>query len=118
MCFIATVGVYGIVALIVRMDDIGYRLVKFSKKEKSITKTIGNLLIRALPLVIKSLSVIGTIALLLVAGGIFSHKVEYIHHVLDEIEWPKTIEEFIVGLLVGLMALVFVKFFKKSFKKK
>ncbi|WJJ95969.1 DUF808 domain-containing protein [Algibacter luteus] len=118
VCVIATVGVYGIVALIVRMDDLGYRLVKFSKREKSISKTIGNLLIRALPIIIKSLAVIGTIALILVAGGIFSHNVEYIHHLLEEIELPTIVEEFIVGLLVGILALFFVKIFKKIFKKK
>ena len=118
VCVIATVGVYGIVALIVRMDDLGYRLVKFSKREKSISKTIGNLLIRALPIIIKSLAVIGTIALILVAGGIFSHNVEYIHHLLEKIELPTIVEEFIIGLLVGILALFFVKIFKKIFKKK
>jgi predicted DNA repair protein MutK len=117
VCIIATVGVYGIVALIVRMDDLGYRLVKFSKKEKSISKTIGNLLIRALPVIIKSLAVIGTIALILVAGGIFAHNVDYIHHLLEEIELPSFIEEFIVGLLVGIAALLAVKLFKMIFKK-
>ncbi|MCF7560299.1 DUF808 domain-containing protein [Sabulilitoribacter multivorans] len=118
VCIIATVGVYGIVALIVRMDDLGYRLVKFSKREKSISKTIGYLLIRALPIIIKSLAVIGTIALILVAGGIFSHNVEYIHHFLEKIELPTIVEEIIVGLLVGILSLFFVKIFKKIFYKK
>tara|TARA_R110002049_G_scaffold3795_5_gene27628 strand:- start:104631 stop:105506 length:876 start_codon:yes stop_codon:yes gene_type:complete len=109
---IATIGVYGIVALIVRMDDLGYKLVNSSKKEKSISKTIGNFLIRALPIVIKSLSVIGTIALILVAGGIFVHNIDFLHHFLDML--PAILQEFIVGLLVGLLAFLLVKLSKKA----
>ncbi len=112
---IATVGVYGVVALIVRMDDLGYKLVKFSKKEKSISKFIGNVLINALPIVIKSLSVIGTIALILVAGGIFAHNIEFLHHFLEA--WPSLIRDFIVGLLVGFLAVILVNLFKAIKKK-
>ena len=110
VALIATIGVYGIVALIVRMDDLGYKLVKFSAKEKSISKFIGNLLINALPIVIKSLSVIGTIALILVAGGIFVHNIEFFHHFLEVL--PATVKEFIVGLLVGFIAVLGVRLFK------
>ncbi|WP_341215717.1 DUF808 domain-containing protein [uncultured Wocania sp.] len=109
---IATVGVYGIVALIVRMDDFGYRLVKLSDKEKSVSKFIGNFLINALPVVIKSLSVIGTIALILVSGGIFVHNIEFLHHILEAL--PSFLRDFIVGLLVGGIALLVVKFFKRA----
>jgi len=117
VCIIATVGVYGIVALIVRMDDFGYRLVRFSKKEKSVSKYIGNFLIRALPVVIKSLAVIGTIALILVAGGIFVHNVEYIHHLTEGIKLPSILIEFIIGLIVGFLALIVIKVFKFLLKK-
>ena len=110
VAIIATVGVYGIVALIVRMDDFGYKLVKLSSKEKSISKFIGNFLINALPVVIKSLSVIGTVALILVAGGIFVHNIEFLHHFLDVL--PSILRDFIVGLLVGFAAVLMVKLFK------
>ncbi len=119
VALIATVGVYGIVALIVRMDDLGYRLIRFSSKEKSISKFIGNFLVKALPVVIKSLSIIGTIALILVAGGIFVHNIELFHHFLEVL--PSFIKDFIVGLLVGFAALLVVKLFKvvkKKFSKK
>ena len=116
VAIIATVGVYGIVALIVRMDDFGYKLVKLSSKEKSISKFIGNTLINALPVVIKSLSVIGTIALILVSGGIFVHNIEFLHHFLEVL--PSMLRDFIIGLLVGFIALVVVKFFKFVFNKK
>ncbi len=112
---IATVGVYGIVALIVRMDDLGLKLISLSKNEKSFTKTIGNLLVQALPKVIKSLAVIGTIALLLVAGGIFVHNIDFLHHILPQI--PSFITEFVVGLGVGLFTLLMVSFVKKIMGK-
>lgn len=115
---IATIGVYGIVALIVRMDEAGYKLIKFSKREKSISKFIGNILVKALPLVIKSLTVIGTIALILVAGGIFVHYIPYFHHLAEEINIPSIIKEFVIGLALGLVVLGFVNLFKKIFKKR
>jgi len=115
---IATIGVYGIVALIVRMDEAGYKLIKFSKREKSISKFIGNILVKALPLVIKSLTVIGTLALLLVAGGIFVHYIPFFHHLATKINIPSIIKEFVVGLVLGLIVLGIVNLFKKLFRKR
>lgn len=116
VAIIATIGVYGIVALIVRMDDFGLRLVKLNDNKKSFVHIIGNLLINTLPWVIRSLSVIGTIALLLVSGGIFVHKIEFFHHLLENI--PSFIRDFIIGLSVGGLAFLLVKTFKFLFKKK
>lgn len=116
IAILATVGVYGIVALIVRMDEAGYKLIKYSKKEKSFSKTLGKLLVQALPKVIKSLSVIGTIALILVSGGIFVHNFDFFHHFLPQL--PSFILEFLVGLLVGFICLMVVMGFKKLFLKK
>ncbi|MFD2727433.1 DUF808 domain-containing protein [Hyunsoonleella rubra] len=118
VCLIATVGVYGIVALIVRMDDFGYRLLKMSSKENGVLATLGKFLIRALPLVIRSLSVIGTIALILVAGGIFVHNLEPIHHFLEKFTLPSIMKEFVVGLLAGFIVLLFVNVIQKVFVKK
>ncbi|RXM47805.1 DUF808 domain-containing protein [Flavobacterium sp. YO12] len=118
IALVATIGVYGIVALIVRMDEAGYKLIKFSKDEKSISKFIGNLLVKGLPLVIKSLTVIGTIALLLVAGGIFVHNIPYFHHLSETINIPSIIKEFVIGLALGLVVLGAVNLFKMLFKKK
>src|SRR5690606_13368473 len=118
VAIIATVGVYGVVAMIVRMDDLGWRLIKGSGGKKTISRSIGIFLVQALPWVIKSLSVIGTIALILVAGGIFVHNVDFLHHFLDFL--PAILQEFVVGLLVGLAALLVMKAFKFIFlgKKK
>lgn len=111
VAIIATVGVYGIVALIVRMDDLGLRLVQIGNG-KGFLKFIGNLLVQALPKVIKALSVIGTIALLLVAGGIFVHNIDFLHHVLES--WPSLLRDFVVGLAVGFLALLVFKLVKKG----
>lgn len=100
---IATIGVYGIVALIVRMDDFGLRLVEKSHG-KGVFGAIGKVLVGALPYVIKSLSIIGTIALLLVAGGIFAHHIDFFHQVLES--WPSFLKEFVIGLGVGILALL------------
>ena len=116
IAILATVGVYGIVALIVRMDELGFRLIALSTRERSLSKTIGNILVQALPKVIKSLSVIGTIALILVAGGIFVHNIDFLHHLFQEL--PSIVKEFGFGLFIGLLVLVIVNLFKKIFVKK
>lgn len=115
---IATVGVYGIVALVVRMDDVGLKLIKQSKKG-GLINSFGLLLVQALPVVIKIFAVVGTIALLLVSGGIFAHNIDYLHHVLTG--WPAIIKELILGLLGGILALVLftgVKAVVSLFKKR
>jgi predicted DNA repair protein MutK len=115
---IATIGVYGIVALIVRMDEAGFKLIQISKKDKSVLKFIGNILVKALPLVIKSLTVIGTIALLLVAGGIFVHYIPFFHHFVPQLPLPSIIKEFVIGLALGLVVLAIVNLIKKILPKK
>ncbi|MBN4047313.1 DUF808 domain-containing protein, partial [bacterium AH-315-P13] len=75
VAIIATIGVYGIVAIIVRMDDFGYKLITLNNN--NILKKIGFFLVNALPYVIKSLAVIGTLAMILVAGGIYVHNIYF-----------------------------------------
>lgn len=113
VALLATVGVYGIVALIVRMDDLGFKLIKLSNGNKNILYYSGRFMVLALPKIVKSLSVIGTLALLLVSGGIFIHKIEYLHHFLEFL--PGILRDFVVGLLVGLLVLLIVKLIKKLF---
>lgn len=113
IAILATVGVYGIVALIVRMDDFGLAL---KTRKNTIAQFTGGILIKALPQVIKTLAFVGTIALLLVAGGIFAHDIEPLHHFLNG--FPDIIKEFILGLIGGIIALSIVLLFKKIFKKK
>ncbi|WP_262247444.1 DUF808 domain-containing protein [Parapedobacter soli] len=112
VALLATVGVYGIVALIVRMDDAGHRLISYSN-EKGWLSTLGKLLVKSLPVVIKSLSVIGTIALLLVSGGIFVHNIDYLHHLVPNM--PPVIKELSFGLLAGLAAVAVISAGKRVF---
>lgn len=115
IAIVSTVGVYGIVALIVRMDELGLKLMALSTKERSLSKSVGNLLVQALPKVIKSLSFIGTIALILVAGGIFVHNIAFLHHLFPQL--PSILKEFIIGFAVGLVVLGIVNLVKRVFKK-
>ena len=111
VAIIATVGVYGIVALIVRMDDAGFYLIKKSNNNGFLS-SLGGVLVKALPIVIKVLAVIGTIALLLVSGGIFLHNIEFVHHLIPN-SIPSTIAEFGVGITFGLVAVLLITGFKK-----
>lgn len=107
---LATVGVYGIVTLIVRMDDVGYKLIRKSKGQGLLT-TVGKLLVRSLPVVIKSLGYIGTVALLLVSGGIFEHNIEQIHHFLPNLN--STVKQMVLGLIAGTILVTIIGSVKK-----
>ncbi|PIB37735.1 DUF808 domain-containing protein [Maribacter sp. 4G9] len=115
VALLATVGVYGIVALIVRMDEFGVRLINLNEQDNSFSDKVGRFFVNALPVVIKSLAVIGTIALLLVSGGIFVHNVPFLHDVLPNV--PSILLEFAMGLVVGFIVLLLVNAIKKLFKK-
>lgn len=106
VAILATVGVYGIVALIVRMDDLGLKMIANSPAKPNVSRSIGLGLVKTLPYVIRSLSVIGTLAMILVAGGIFVHNVHFVHDLLHS--WPSILAEFVVGLAVGIVALLVV----------
>lgn len=114
VAFIATVGVYGIVALIVRMDDAGFFLMK-KANNKGFFSGLGQVLVKALPIVIKVLGVVGTIALILVSGGIFLHNIDYIHHLIPE-NIPSTVAEFGLGVVFGLAAVLVMTIGKKIYK--
>jgi len=103
IAILATVGVYGIVALIVRMDDFGYTLIQKGRV------TIGKMLVAALPKVIRSLSVIGTIAMVLVAGGIFLHNIHELHNLFHSM--PSIVAELLIGFWVGVIAVIVMKIF-------
>ena len=68
--FLVTVAVYGAVALIVKMDDVGLKLIQ---RKSGFGLTFGYFLLQSVPLLLIALSVIGTIAMLWVGGGIIVH---------------------------------------------
>jgi predicted DNA repair protein MutK len=114
VAIIATVGVYGLVALIVRMDDLGYKLIKTSG-EKGVINALGVFLVKALPIIIKVLAVVGTIALVLVAGGIFAHNIGFLHGLFPNI--PAMLTEFGLGAVVGLIVVLIAGLIKKILGK-
>lgn len=115
VALLATVGVYGIVALIVRMDDAGFGLIKRSNN-KGFLFALGTALVKALPVLIKVLAVVGTIALLLVAGGIFVHNIEFLHHFLPDMS--AMLKELLIGLAVGTLLVGVVMLVKLVLGKK
>jgi predicted DNA repair protein MutK len=104
IALIATVGVYGIVGLIVRMDEFGYKLIALNEDLDSFSDKVGRLLVNALPWVIRFLGVVGTLALLLVSGGIFAHNIDFFHHLFES--WPAIVKEFVIGLVVGILVMI------------
>ncbi len=103
----ATVGVYGLVALIVRMDDMGFYLIDRASLRQGLMaeflKKTGSLLVSSLPRIIKALGIIGTAAMLLVGGGIFNHNIEKLHHFLEVM--PAILANLVTGLVVGICLL-------------
>ncbi|MFT6216032.1 MAG: putative DNA repair protein MutK [Roseivirga sp.] len=116
VAILATIGVYGLVALLVRMDDLGYKLIAASDNKTSISKSIGKGLVKTLPILIRVLAVVGTIAMILVGGGIFVHNIDFIHELMHI--KPAILGEFIVGLIVGIACLLLYEIFRKVVKKK
>lgn len=115
IALLATVGVYGIVGLIVRMDEFGLKLIALNEQTDSFSDKIGRLLVNALPYLIRVIGLIGTLALLLVSGGIFAHNIEFFHHLLPT--WPDIVKEFLIGLGVGIVVMIPVMIFKKIREK-
>lgn len=115
IALIATVGVYGIVGLIVRMDEFGLKLIALNEETDSFSDKVGGLLVNALPHLIRVIGFIGTLALLLVSGGIFAHNIEFFHHLLPT--WPGIVKEFLIGLGVGIAVMIPVMIFQKIRKK-
>lgn len=113
---VMTVGVYGLVAVIVKLDDIGLLLSRRSGGSR-----LGTWLVAGAPLLLRFLSVAGTAAMFLVGGGIVAHGIPWLHalsHRASELPiglvWSSAFEG-LVGLLLGfVLALIQKGFAKKS----
>ncbi|ADR22019.1 membrane protein [Marivirga tractuosa] len=110
VAILATVGVYGLVGLLVRMDDLGLGLIARSDDKTDFMAKMGRALVKSLPKIIRGLTVLGTIAMLLVGGGLFLHNIAYLHELLHAL--PSMLAELIVGLLVGVIALLLYELYK------
>jgi predicted DNA repair protein MutK len=125
-----TVGVYGIVAGIVKIDDLGLYL---SRKTSGAARALGNLLLAAAPRLMKSLSVIGTVAMFMVGGGIIGHAFEPLHHLAESAAHAvagvpgvggllaavtPTLIDAVAGVLVGAVVLLGVTLIQRLRGKK
>ena len=135
---VMTVGVYGLVAAIVKLDDVGLYLLRAKASENSLTwllkvkHSIGSMLLNFAPKLMRSLTVIGTIAMFLVGGSILVHGIGPAHHFIEVIvniiaSWsivgvylakiaPLFIDAF-VGIIAGVIVLAAVTLFNKIFSK-
>lgn len=77
-----TVGVYGLVAAIVKLDDAGLYL---AQRPSALAQRIGRAILAAAPWLMKTLSVAGTAAMFLVGGGIIVHGIPPLHHAIEGI---------------------------------
>jgi predicted DNA repair protein MutK len=115
----ATVGVYGLVALLVRMDDAGLHLIDQAQEMKGAAAGLfnrtGMLLVSSLPRVIKVLGLIGTVAMLLVGGGMFVHNIETVHHAFGFL--PSLAADLVAGVIVGATVLLAAAAWKTRFRK-
>ncbi len=80
IAIVMTVGVYGFVAGIVKLDDLGLWL---TRKPGLFAKKVGSGILSAAPYMMKTLSVVGTAAMFLVGGGILTHGVPVLHHWIE-----------------------------------
>jgi predicted DNA repair protein MutK len=107
IALLMTVGVYGLVAGIVRLDDLGRAL---CGRPQRAAQALGGLLLRAAPWLMKALGVAGTAAMFLVGGGILVHGIGALHHFVDRVAESAEAVPAVGGALAALAPLVFDAF--------
>lgn len=128
VAIVMTVGVYGLVACIVKLDDLGlYLMLKKGKSVyRQIQRKLGKYLLAFAPKLMRTLSVVGTLAMFMVGGSIIGHGIPAIHH------WSETMTELLpsvafiasivvdalVGLIVGAVCLGLITLTNKILPKK
>ncbi|WAI88786.1 Inner membrane protein YedI [Psychrobacter sp. SC65A.3] len=99
-----TVGIYGLVAGIVKIDDVGLHMME---KEGAFTQKVGKVLFAAAPKLMKFLSIAGTLAMFLVGGGILVHGINFLYHGVEDIAHLTGIfESFTTALLNGVIGFI------------
>jgi predicted DNA repair protein MutK len=126
---IMTVGVYGLVAGIVKLDDLGLYL---SRKASALARKTGEAILTAAPYMMKGLSILGTAAMFMVGGGILTHGIPPVHHFIEELAHAAgsvpgiggvlaavtpTLLSAVAGILAGAIVLAGVTIIGRLFKK-
>lgn len=111
IAILVTIGVYGLVGIIVKLDDMGYWL---AEKSSQLAQSLGKGLLFIAPWLMKFLSVVGTAAMFLVGGGIIVHGVAPLHHAIEHftasqaaaIQWMlPTLLNLLLGFVVGAVVV-------------
>lgn len=106
-----TIGVYGLVAAIVKMDDAGLWLMRLSGASnlKQGLRYLGRVLVQSVPYLMRMLSVLGTAAMFLVGGSIISHGLPMLHPLLEAWHAWSLIIHALVGILSGGLVFLLVR---------
>ncbi len=129
IAIIMTIGVYGLVAGIVKLDDAGFYLIKDHSKRLAgqLKRALGRALLAFAPLLMKTLSIVGTAAMFLVGGGILAHGLPYLLTQEHNLElWLNTIPtigiiivpitalllNMLLGLIAGAISLALFNLFR------
>jgi predicted DNA repair protein MutK len=124
-----TFGVYGLVAAIVKLDDFGYFLIKNQAEDflSSVKRKVGKVILLLAPKLMKGLSIVGTIAMFIVGGGIILHGIPESHelflHITEVVDiWPylgpamalatPTLTVAVAGLVIGLLLVAVMTLIK------
>lgn len=105
-------AVYGLIWLLVKMDDLGFWLKE--KYEHPKLMSLANGLISGLPIIIKCLAVLGTLAMFLVCGGIYIHNIDFFHHLNESYNYG-LFSEIILGAIIGFSSLLLMEILKNLF---
>jgi hypothetical protein len=103
IALIMTVGVYGFVAAIVKLDDGGLAL---SRRADAFSQAVGRAILAGAPLLMKLLTVVGTAAMFLVGGGILSHGIAPVHHAIEAVAAGAGAVAGIGGVLAVLVTML------------
>jgi uncharacterized protein len=126
LCTIAivmTIGVYGLVAAIVKLDDGGLYL---TKQNSGALQSLGRVILRAAPYLMKLLSIVGTAAMFLVGGGILVHGIPALHHLIGASAakaggvvgvLAPTFADGLIGIAAGALVLLLVSAGKRAFRR-
>lgn len=106
IALLMTIGVYGLVAGIVKIDDMGLYLIRrpSAVPQGGRLQALGRGLLRVTPWMMKTLSVVGTAAMFLVGGGILVHGVPFLHHLTNSLPMP-FVWDALIGVVVGVIVL-------------
>ncbi|QKJ87595.1 DUF808 domain-containing protein [Paramixta manurensis] len=119
IAILVTIGVYGIVAAIVKLDDLGFWL---REKSSAFAKAVGGGLLVAAPWLMKILTVVGTLAMFLVGGGIVVHGVPRLHQAIAHVSAGfqgiiatllENAANLVIGFIIGSIVLLVVNLIAK-----